>query len=376
MLLQPEHGADAERYSRSAVSALRTCSAIFGLPDDPTLTLVDPDATDAPTANQSGAAMPSVHWWTTKMSMAPELAAARGVSRRLVAERLAGSAIPAWFADGLAEAVARRAVVPLFEKEYLLPGFAFVEERYFGGLVPRAVRMRLIAETDGAPVSAYRRNLHVAMRNDPPPDDVEALAGKTVVALATLERWVGRPTLDAVLDQLFAESTRHAVTIADLERLASATSGQDLRWFFDPVFRSSAVFDYAVARLATERAADGSFTTSVIVQRNGDGQFTGAAAPRVGRFESGRGIAVQVSFADGERRVAYWDGRDRAKTLQYRSPAPATSAIVDPDGVLLLDLAQTNNSATLAPAGDEPVRWASRFQLWVINALLTYASLV
>ena len=51
------------------------------------------------------------------------------------------------------ELAARRAVVPLFESENLPPGYAFLEQRFFGGFVPRFVRIRLFPESDGDPAA-------------------------------------------------------------------------------------------------------------------------------------------------------------------------------------------------------------------------------
>jgi hypothetical protein len=85
---------------------------------------------------------------------------------------------------------------------------------------------------------------------------------------------------------------------------------------------------------------------------------------------------LRVSFADGQTRVDHWDGRDVDKTFRYRSTSPATAAELDPDRVLLLDVRQTNNSATFGAASRQPLAWASRFMLWVSNALITYAALV
>jgi hypothetical protein len=114
----------------------------------------------------------------------------------------------------------------------------------------------------------------------------------------------------------------------------------------------------------------------VVVRRYGDAVFTGSSAAPVGRFESGRGIAVLVRFEDGEQRVDYWDGRAQEKTFRYRSPARAVSAVVDPDRTLLLDLRQTNNSKTLRPRTSTAASiWSGRYMIWLQDLLLNYASL-
>jgi hypothetical protein len=198
-----------------------------------------------------------------------------------------------------------------------------------------------------------------------------------VLALGTLDRRLGRPVFDAVVGEFVAAFRGRQPALEDFERTASRVSGQDLSWFFDATFRSSDVYDYGVARLASQPRPDGVFETTVVARRYGDAQFTGSSTPPVGEYESGRGVELLVTFADGRRHIDYWDGRGREKTFQYHSAARAVSAVVDPDRTLLLDLQQTNNSKTLAPrTGPAATRWAGRFMLWLENSLLTCASLV
>jgi hypothetical protein len=116
--------------------------------------------------------------------------------------------------------------------------------------------------------------------------------------------------------------------------------------------------------------------TTVVARRYGDALFTGSSVKPVGPFESGRGVTLRVTFEDGEQRTDYWVGRAREKTFHYRSTAPAQSAIVDPDRSMLLDLARTNNSKTLAPKTSAAAStWMFRYMLWLQDLLLTYASL-
>jgi hypothetical protein len=280
--------------------------------------------------------------------------------------------------DGLAEYVARRVVTPIFAVDNLSPGYAFLEERYFHGFVPRFVRIRLTSETDGSPVSAYRAHPHVGAESEPASvAGAQRLAGKVVLALGTLDRRLGQPVFDAVVAEFVAVSRGTQPALEDFERTASRVSGQDLSWFFDATFRSSDVYDYGIERLTSQQNPGGGFDTTVVARRYGEAKFTGSSAPPSGTFESGRGVTVRVSFADGQRRTDYWDGRSLEKLFQYRSAERAVSAVVDPDRMLLLDLHQTNNSKTLTPrAGTAGTRWAARYLVWLENVLLSYASLV
>jgi hypothetical protein len=202
------------------------------------------------------------------------------------------------------------------------------------------------------------------------------LAGKTVLALGTLERWLGRPVFDEIVAEFVRASKGRTPQLADFERVASNASGQHLDWFFDQAFRSSGKFDYGVEALVSEPDADGGFVTTVTARKYGEAQFTGASGNRIGGFDNGRGITLHVVFADGQDRTDWWDGRDERRTFRYRSPARAVSATIDPDRVLLLDLDRTNNSRTLTPrTADAGTRWASIYLLWLEHLLLSYASL-
>jgi hypothetical protein len=374
--LQPEHARDAHRYVEAAVATLKTCVALAGPLDVQEIALTDRSWNERD-AVDPGTPIDRVPWWTIVASMAPELAVARAVSRRCWNVAVDARDQATWFVDGLAEFTARRAVVPIFERGSNPPGFAILEQRYFGGFVPRFTWIRLLAETDGEPASAFRahRGVDVQERTISTLDE-RALAGKTVVALGTLERWVGRPVFDGIVLQFVRDFKGKAPQLADFERVATDVSGQRLSWFFDEVFRSSGVFDYGVEAFASETAADGGIITTVTARRYGHGRFTGASGNRIGAFDNGRGITLRVAFADGRQRTDWWDGRDERRTFRYHSQTRAVSAVVDPDRVLLLDLNQTNNSWTLAPRhGAAATRWATIYLQWLEHFLLSYASL-
>jgi hypothetical protein len=378
LLIQPEHGRMQARYAAGAVAALKQNGEWHPAFERPTLTIVDPPWHGPAAANGPDVVvLDRTPWWSAETSMTPEMAVARALSRHAWGEATAGDDLPAWFVRGLAEYSARRAVVPLFESENLPPGYAFLEQRFFGGFVPRFVRVRLLEPIDGELLPAYRAAPTVSPRVPPSSgSDAGSLEGKTVLALGTLERWVGRPVFDQMLTQFVRESRVQRLTLTDFARVAGAVSGQDLGWFFDSAFGSPGVYDYGVERLVSERDASGAFATTVIARRFGDATFTGSSAARVGQFEAGRGVTLLVTFADGQRRSASWDGRERTKTFQFRSPARAVSAAIDPDRTLLLDVAQTNNSVTLSPrAGIAATVWAARYMFWIENLLLTYSSL-
>lgn len=376
-IVQAEHQQSAPRYLRAAIESLQTLTEWLGPYPHSSLTIVDPPWHSTVVAERTALILARTPWWSSPTAMTPELATARGIARRHWTGTIKGGGLPPWFVEGLVEYSARRVVAPIFQGENLRPGYAMLEQRYFGGFVPRFIRIRLLPEADGDPLPAYRANPRADVAAPGSPEDMVSLAGKTVLTLDTLERWVGRPVFDAVLAEFVRSSREGQPTISDFAHVASAVSGQDLSWLFVQTLGGSAIFDYAVAQIASVPRPDGGFDTTVVASRVGDGLFTGSTAPRVGPFESGGGMTLLVTFEDGEQAVERWDGRDTRKIFSYRSPSRAVSAAVDPDRILLLDVNQTNNSKTLAPlTAMAATRSAARWLTWLENALLTYGFFV
>jgi hypothetical protein len=138
-------------------------------------------------------------------------------------------------------------------------------------------------------------------------------------------------------------------------------SGRDLTWFFDQVYRSSNVFDYAVEQLKSTRDGN-AYRTDVIVRRNGEAIFP---------------VDVLVTFEDGGQQREHWDGQARWQQYTFDRPSRAVSAQVDPEQLLLLDVNRTNNTSALAPATDRAAtKWSLKWLVWLQDVLLTWASLV
>jgi len=345
----PGHAGDADRYLYAAFTTLRILGTWLTPFPDPALA-VDAERT---------------RWWSAPAAMVPEYAVAREVSRRYWTRVIDAGVLPIWFVRGLAEYCARRAVSKIVDERYLAVYRSRAEGRYFGGLVPRDLRVPLRVEDEGDPVDEYRSR--------PRASDAAALEAKMLLVLGTLERWVGRPVFDEIIAEFARAGGRPS--LQDFARLATRVSGQDLTWFFDQTMKRDGVIDYGIGALASERQPDGWYLTTVTVQRFGDGIFSGANAGGA-RFEHGRAISVATTFVDGDTVRDSWDGRSSAKTFLYRSQSPAVSAEVDPDRVLLLDLNRSNNGRTLdtGPARTAATRWAARWMIWMEDALLTYVS--
>ncbi len=244
-----------------------------------------------------------------------------------------------------ARAAARRAVSKIVDERYLAVYRSRAEARYFGGFVPRDLRVQLRVADEGDPVGT------------------DAPVARALLSLGTLERWVGSPLFDAILTQFVESSSGTQPTLDDFARVASTVSGQNLAWFVDETLRKSGSFDFGIERFDSAPEPDGRFHTTVTVRRSGDAVFHS-------------GLPVLTTFADGETVTEMLDGHSATQTFEYRSPSRAVSAEVDPGRVLLLDVNRRNNGVTLdgGLARTAANRWSARWMIWFEDALLTYVA--
>jgi hypothetical protein len=358
LLLQPEHAAQAERLLDAAVDALALHRRWLSPYPDDHLTMVDTGWRDA----MGDRAYPGLitfatRWIVPSTTLAPEAAVARGVSAQwwggvVGIDPVEDSAL----ADGLQGYFTAMVVEHLFDVRHQRLAYAAFGHAFFGGFIPWTWRGVLVSRS-----AAYR--------------------GRAALGFGTLERYLDAPVMQRALAAVIDRHPDERISRREFFRLAGDAAGQDLRWFEEAVFERAGSFDYAVGSVVTvpDASCDTSpcFRTSVVIERRGDGQFTGTSEPPAGPYESGRAVLVAVSFGDGQRVVDTWDGRGLSKPVIVRSRVPAVSVRVDPDRMLLLDVTQTNNSWTGTPrAARASTRWAVTWAVWLQDLLLSYASLM
>jgi len=368
------------RWEGGVRNAVASYLELLGPVASPSLTVADvPGVRAADAARAQASTVPvTAPLWSSWRGTAVETAIAQAIGDRLWRETLPCAAGD-WFVDGLTRYTATSSVAAQFDPTGIPPSVGLLEARYFGGFIPWVLPVRREAATAGNGLSDYRAALDVNPVRAGSERDRRALAAKTALSLATMSNWFGRPTWDLVIRELVGRTRGRCASWADLNRVADDVTGGDLSWFFRPVFASTGVFDYGVDEISSqiEPGSRDQYRTTVVVRRYGDAQFTGTADPPIGPFESGRGVEVQVRFADGAMRTEYWDGRAASRRFVYDGPAAAISALVDPRQVLALDVDRSNNSRTVAPpARAVTAAWAARWAFWLQDLLLSYAALV
>ena len=358
LLLQPEHAAQAERLLDAAVDALAQHGRWLSPYPDDHLTMVDTGWRDR-TGDRSypGLITFATRWIVPSTTLAPEAAVVRGISAQWWEGVV--SVDPdedSGLSDGVSDFFTALIVEHLFDVRHQRLAYSTFGQAYFGGFIPWTWRdVRVSRE------AAYRT--------------------RAARGWGTLERYLGAPTLQRALAAVVDRYQGQRISGGEFFRVMGDAAGQDLRWFESAVFARDSSFDYAIQSVTSGPDetcnAPRCFRTTAIIERRGDGQFTGTSEPPTGPYESGRALLVSIGFADGQRVVDSWDGRGRTKSMTFRSRAPAVSARVDPERVLLLDVAQTNNSWTSTPrSAPAATRWSMTWALWLQDLLLSYASLV
>jgi hypothetical protein len=388
LLLQPEHVGQAARHFAATQAALRYYGEWYGPYPYGHITIIDP-------AWQSGAGgmeYPTLFTCGTRWLAPQGVTSPEGVTVHEAGHQFWYGIVGnnefehAWLDEGLNTFSTARVLAQAYTPHYH-------SRRYFGGFVPWVFRdIPLSRETDDNGLFGFRPDAESDAQATPswryfPASGSSITYSKTALWLNTLERLIGWPALRRGMALHFERSKFRHPAPDDFFRALNEAAGRDLTWYFDQVHRSSNEFDYGVSSLESGpvaargfveqggqlkfssgaaatggKASPTSFETTVVVRRHGEAIFP---------------VDVEVRFEDGSKVREPWDGRDRWKSFTFVRPARATSAVVDPDRVLLLDVDTTNNSFTLSPAaGRAATKWSARWLVWLQDVLATYAFFV
>jgi hypothetical protein len=180
--------------------------------------------------------------------------------------------------------------------------------------------------------------------------------------LLTLERLLGHTAMERALHVVAQQWRGNVLSREALIEAIGVVAGRDLSWFLSAIDDR---IDYAVQTIGPR---------SITVARLGDGIFPGTSQQVIGPYDAGRAIEIEVRFADGQRVVERWDGRDRTRTYEYEAAADIVAATVDPRRVLVVDANRLNNTSRLDLRRPVNVtQWMARWSAWLQNTLLTAA---
>lgn len=363
LLLQPEHTSQAEAHFSAARTALKYYSEWFGAYPYDQLTIVDPAFQSASGGMEYPTLITGGTTWLQSgavTSDTPEEVVIHEAGHQFFYGVVASNEFEdAWMDEGINTYLTARALVQDHPHTYL-------ERRFFGDFVPWTFTdLEVSRGTYWNRLPGYRR----APKSDIPAmpsyrysvsDGRTVTYNKTALWLHVLETHLTWPVMRQILETYYQRWQFRHPKPADFFAIVNEVAGRDMTWFFDEVYRSSNVFDYAIGTLRSNKEGD-IYRTDVIVSRVGEARFP---------------VDVALVFEDGARIVERWDGPERWQQFSVMRPARAVSAEADPQSVLLLDVNRTNNSQSLRPATSAAAtKWSLRWLLWLQQSLLTWAFL-
>ena len=271
-----------------------------------------------------------------------------------------------WLGEGLALYTGVRAIHEELE------GRHFATVRHFGGFVPFTSRSIQWSPSPEDPRPRLRQFAEV----ESPAGATQDQAQRVALSLHTLERYLGWPAMQQLMEALQVRWQAGPVTPADLADIATAQRGTGMQWFFDDALRLDAIVDYGIQDFHSDPSGLG-YRTRVSLRRYGSGMFVGTsdvAAVAIGRARS---LLVETRFEDGSVMSDWWDGRLADLELTYEGPSRAVATSVDPEAVLLLDADRSNNSRTALPAMTEAgARLVASWIVWLQDIMLGSTALL
>jgi hypothetical protein len=362
LLLQSERRGQADRYFAIVSATLKRYGEWFGAYPYGYLTVVDP----AFQSDSDGMEYPTFltgrsRWLTPEATQVPEATTAHEVGHQWWYGMVATNEFEhAWLDEGINTYATARVMA-----EAKSPNR--VEMRYFATFFPWSFRDIAVTRVDNDRLSGYRLNAEADAPFTPTfqnwPSTAPVISyNKTALWLHTLEQRLGWPMMQQILSTYFERWKFKHPRPSDFFDIVGEVSGHEHVWFFDEVYRSSNTFDYGVQEFRSDRLDEQMYRTTVVVRRHGEAVFP---------------VDVVTTFENGERIKETWNGQERRAVYVYERPSRGATVHVDPDRVLMLDIAETNNSRTLRPRGHEAsLKWGLKWMVWLQDLMLTYAFFV
>jgi hypothetical protein len=384
LLYQPEHQSQIDRHLRATEVALQYYGTWYGQYPYGHITVIDP----AWGSGAGGMEYPTLFTCGTRIFNPLGGGSPEGVTVHEAGHQFWYAIVgnnefeDAWLDEGLNTFSTARAIDVAYGEE-------MYTRRFFKGLLPVMVRsIPLHRMTQGNGLDGYRSAARSDVEATPsylyfPPTGSNITYAKTALWLSTMEKMLGWDTLQRILSTFFQRWKFKHPRPDDFFGVASEVSGRDLTGFFDQVYRSAAVFDYAVASVSSEEVkADGYADEhgKPVYQSPPQGSGKKSYATRVvfRRLQDGvLPVDLLLKFENGEELRQQWDGRSTWKLVTATGPSSLKYAAVDPEHKIVLDVNYTNNTMALSPdVRFTAAKWASKWMVWLQDYMQTLAALL
>ena len=210
---------------------------------------------------------------------------------------------------------------------------------------------------------------------------------KSATWLLTLDRLIGRPTMDEILKTYFERwKFKHPCgkdfidIVNEIVRKNHGTEfGDSMNWFFNQVLYGSDVCDYKLARIRNKKIkppegiheVSGNKMTYKSIEYENIIYESKVIIHRLG--EVFMPVEVLIHFDNGAEILEKWDGKSRTKEFAYERPEKIVWAQIDPEKKIMIDINFHNNSLTTKPKKAVIWKYALKFLFWLQNAMQSFS---
>ena len=381
VMLQPDHAPQAERHVEAAKAGLKWFGLWYGRYPYKTLTVVDPQpgaggagGMEYPTFITAGSNV-IFNRWPFDRIRGVEMVTIHEFGHQFWYAMVGNNEFEeAWLDEGINSYSTGKVIDVAYGKDRGMVEFLGLRigevDTLRAGNSPTAIYNRIIARSwDYTPTSVYGFYSYQ----------------KPEIALRTLEGYLGDETMARIMRTYHERWRFRHPGSEDFFAVANEVSGQDLGWYFDPVFRGTDVLDYDVATVVSEPVAQPRGVVDTPEGRKtmteADARKAAADARKAGvqyatrvvvRRTGGVSFPVEVAFKfEGKpvERIS-WDGKERTKTFRFTRAERLEWADVDPDRKVVLDVNWLNNGRRVEGDSRTATTWTTRW-LFLIQNLLT-----
>jgi len=346
---RPEQKAFARRHLQAGIGAIEKYSAAYLPYPWPIMTIVDPPpeamfgagGMEYPTlvtaAADSALSRPGLRF--------PEMVTIHEVGHNWFQGMLASNeALEAWLDEGVNEWATARAMNELY-------GERTSGLDWMGWQAELAKLRHAVASDPGSLPSPIAAAAYAFVDNKAYGEQTYTT---TMNALRTLEQTVGAKRFEAAM-KVYARTWafRHP-TGRDLFDVLSRELGQDLTWFFAPVFQQVGSLRLGVRTASCERVhrtrgVDVELRGGSAGSASGKRKVTASEAPETSGYRcevviTSTGawhvpVDIKLRFADGSEKDERWDDRGESghwKRFVFERSSPLDEVILDPDGKIAL----------------------------------------
>jgi hypothetical protein len=370
LLLQPYHKKLKDRYMHAVKNAIKFSSQFYGDYPYTTATCVDPaynsrsGGMEYPTFFTGGA-----YFITPKRSGSPEGVTIHEFGHGYFYGMVGSNEFEnAWMDEGFTSFLDTE----VYYAAYKNPKYI---RRYFG--IPLCFKeVNIPIESDG--ISSHRQTSDR--------DDMQRFAwqfmegsygansySKAELMLRTLKRYMGENLFGNMIKSYSQRWWFKHPKPQDFYNVVSEFAGQDMSWYLDQFVYGSGKLDYAIGNISSKIPREqrgwfnGEYRETRAKKKDAQTYESEVLVRRLGEVRIP--VEILVIFEDGSEIREDWDGDYRWKKFRYSRPSRIAKAVVDPEFKMVIDIDRTNNSKLRKANKVAPLKWASRWLMWLQHAM-------